>query len=667
MKATLRLENIGQKIGEEIWEFNSGVVTEIRGRTASGKSRILKACALILSLPITSDEIRNDAVSFGISKASNTKFSPLLNSNKNKAIIELQYDDISKIVELNRDGTEKINIPGDQKFLYCSTLTENSKIHSNIEQGISDFSWIVSEMSHAKDYEAIKDIVDSYSELLNSKKEEIKKKDIERKKNEEALEKKKRELIEINNIIEIIDKDIDDLTEKMERNRELQQNRRDIINKLKNLNQKQTEAKVNLKNHQRELSNAENNLKGHKNTIERNKNKMAEIDVKIKKLKEINESKLNDEIDELRIKNERLLEVQIKKSPELNVLENDKKRLETNLKELIKTGKSETICWTCNITPIQKDDLEKQLEDIDKELKPKREEISRIEKQIRENKNVIIDKQKEKKDRKDLPTLQKEIKEFAEESINLTKEIEKSQKKIEDNKKEINKNVPRINGWAEDIKLKEEEKKNIDDKLKEDEQVKPKIDERNNLAKKLGAVEKEVADLENKIEQGAVIELLDFKIDMLKSNNIFNDLDEIFGNIEDHLNSNIKEQREGAALKFNENIEKIIKELNFSEFKEISLDLENSNLNIIRKDNTYQPINSLSGGEKVVISSLLQISAKETYNRDIPFIVGDDIILKMDDERREVFENYLKTIAKENDWFIILTRITDEDLIKVEI
>ena len=88
---------------------------------------------------------------------------------------------------------------------------------------------------------------------------------------------------------------------------------------------------------------------------------------------------------------------------------------------------------------------------------------------------------------------------------------------------------------------------------------------------------------------------------------------------------------------------------------------------IIRKDNTTQPLNSLSGGEKVVVSSLLQISAKETYNPDIPFIVGDDIILKMDDSRRKIFENYLKNIAKTKDWFIILTRVTDEDLIKSEI
>ncbi|MFX1237326.1 MAG: iron-sulfur cluster assembly scaffold protein, partial [Promethearchaeota archaeon] len=43
-------------------------------------------------------------------------------------------------------------------------------------------------------------------------------------------------------------------------------------------------------------------------------------------------------------------------------------------------------------------------------------------------------------------------------------------------------------------------------------------------------------------------------------------------------------------------------------------------LKITRKDDTAQSINSLSAGEKVVVSSLLQISAKETYNPEIPFI-----------------------------------------------
>jgi len=169
MKATLKLENIGQREGVEEWEFNSGVVTEIRGRTASGKSRVLKSVALVLSIPIISEEIRNNAISFGIAKAENAKYSPLLNYNKEKAVITLQYDDEKRIVELNRDGTEKINISGKQEFIYCSMLVENSKIQNYINHGQSDFSWIVTEMSLAKEYETIKDIVNSYSDLINAK------------------------------------------------------------------------------------------------------------------------------------------------------------------------------------------------------------------------------------------------------------------------------------------------------------------------------------------------------------------------------------------------------------------------------------------------------------------------------------------------------------------
>ncbi|GAG19434.1 unnamed protein product, partial [marine sediment metagenome] len=251
MKAKLRLENIGQRIGEEIWEFNSGVVTEIRGRTASGKSRILKSCALALSLPITSEEIMENAISIGIAKAENSECSPLLNSNKNQAVIDLQFDDITKKVELNRDGTEKISTPGNQNFLYCSMLTENSKIHNNIDQGISDFSWIVTEMSLAKDYEAIQEIVESYSDLLKSKKEEIENNEIDNKTNKALLEKKSKELEDIN-------KEIEELTKEIEATKLdplLDQKYDNLTNQIKALKDKQNKDKKKLKESENELSN----------------------------------------------------------------------------------------------------------------------------------------------------------------------------------------------------------------------------------------------------------------------------------------------------------------------------------------------------------------------------------------------------------------------------
>ena len=663
MKASLKLEDIGQRIGLETWEFNSGKVTEIRGRNASGKSRILKSCALALSLPITSEEIRKDAVRFGIAKADNAECSPLLNSNKHKAIIELQYDDVLKIVELFRDGTEKINVPGNQKFLYCSMLTENSKIHSNIDQGISDFSWIVTEMSLAKYYEVINEIVNSYSELINSKKEEVEKKGDEIKKNEAILKERKQEYSKVNSEIETIENEINAI----QLNPQLKKDRMILIEKLKKLKKRYTEDNTELKNLQKNISEKLKIIDNNNDDIEKNNVKLGESRDKKKKLETIDISFINEEIEKLRIENENLYKSQGAIKEELGGKRVKSKEYEDTLNKLIKKGIEETICWTCGQGNISKAEIERKVKEVNKEITPLIAKLDKINSDINSNNKEIIKYQEQKNDKDNIPKIKEEIEKLNVRIANLQADKDS----LEGNIARIESKIPSLETsiykYTNDIKREENKLKDLEDQIRQDEEIKPKLDEKDKLTKKLGSIEKEINNLEININQGAKIELLGFKIDISKANKIIKDLGGLLSNVEDHLLINIKEQREGAAIKFNENIEKIIKELNFPEFKEISLDLENYNLNIIRKDNTYQPINSLSGGEKIVVSSLLQISAKETYNRDIPFIVGDDIILKMDNERREVFENYLKSIAKQNDWFIILTRITDEDLIKEEI
>ena len=691
MKAKLKLENIGQRIGEETWEFSSGVVTEIRGRTASGKSRILKSCALALSLPITSDEIIENAISFGIAKAENSECSPLLNSNKNNAVIELQFDDITKKVELNRDGTEKINTPGNQNFLYCSMLTENSKIHNNIDQGLSDFSWIVTEMSLAKDYEAIQVIVDSYSELLLSKKEEIKNNEVELKKNSVLLQKNKKDLVEINSKIDGITKEI----EATELDPLLEQNYDKLSKDIKDYKANQNKARRILKEYKNELSNIEGIINRNNDVIDNNFKEMNKLRTERDALLSINDTNLTMEVEEIFNDNDILSELNenINKSDanlreslgRLDVkIEGINEKLETlnsTYKTLVTNKEEKVLCWTCNDGYIDINKVKSKVEVKEKERKTSEEELNTIKEEIKKNKkNIEINKKKieinkqkiqekqgEKKKRNKIPEIEEKIEKL---TVDTTK-LKKEKDNLDGDRKRINVKIPSIKANFEShtkkIEQKEKERDIINNQLKKNKEIEPKVVERKNLTKKLGSVEKEISDLEFKIDQESHVELLGYKIDISKIKVIIEDLDEIIDNTITYLNSKIREQREGAAKKFNENVMKIIKELHFSEFKEISLDLDNYNLKILRNDNTHQPINSLSGGEKVVVSSLLQISAKETYNRDIPFILGDDIILKMDDERREVFENYLKAIAKENDWFVILTRVTDEDLVKEEI
>ena len=666
-KATLKLKNIGQRIGEEVWEFNSGVVTEIRGRTASGKSRILKSCALALSLPINSEEIRKDAVGFGIADADGSKHSPLLNSNKDEASIELKYeendDEIIKIVELKRNNKEEINTPGNEKFLYCSMLVENSIIHNSIEQGISDFSWIVTEMSLAKEFEAVQDIIKSYSEVVDAKKEEILKEETEMEVAQNFLKKKNQELKDVNNEIEKIEVDINAI----QINPQLKQERIDAVENLKDLSNKQRDDRSKLKSLQNNLSEVDRNLNNNSEIIQRNSVKMGELVDGKKKLQKIDVKTLNDIIENLRVENENLYKSEKNELQKIGGFKNDKRRLELVLKELGKTKKVETLCWTCGKSTISKNEVNQELEIVEDKIKPLQEKINKIEHKIEKNNDDIIQKQKQKNLKSKINEIDKQIKEYDDKTLKLKREKDGLENEI----KRINSQIPKYeaNIKSKEVSIQQKEKslKEIEKKLEEHKLIKPKLDKKNNLTKKLGGIEKEISDIEIKINQGEFIELFNFSFSILQAKEILKDMEEIFQSINSYLVLNIKEQREGAANKFNENINKIIDELNFSEFKEIYLDLEDYNLKIIRSDNTNQPINSLSGGEKIVVSSLLQISAKETYNPDIPFIVGDDIILKMDDSRRKIFENYLKNLAKEKDWFIILTRVTDEDLIKSEI
>ncbi len=669
MKAVLKLVNIGQREGEETWEFNSGVVTEIRGRTASGKSRILKSCALALSIPIISEEIRNTAISFGIAKADNAKFSPLLNSNKEKAIIELHYDEVKKLVEINRDGSEKINIPGNQKFIYCSMLVENSKIQNYIDHGLSDFSWIVTEMSLAKDYESIKDIVGSYTDLITAKKEEIQIKENNKKKFEGEFKKKKSDLAEVIEKIRLLEVNIEQELEKIESNTELKNERKKIIDELKDRQKIIMDTEKKFLSLKKTVTDLDNKINEKNTQIEDETENLDKLEQKKKKYMKIDVRKLNNEINQLHEENTMNLEKQKLLLPEISILENSKKKYEGILRELDKTKEKKVLCWVCGGKEIERNDIENDLKSTRDKLTPKREKYRDLDSQIEENKNNIDDKQKDKAKNAKLPDVKKKVALSRNKLIKLAEEnsINVEQKNKED--MDIKRFTTIIESRKKTINQLIEKRNEIEKQIIDDSQMNKTREETKTQNTNKGAIENQISNLELAIDDCKSIEIFKKEFDLLKAKKIVQEFDDIFDNINFHLELNIKKQREGAAHKFNENIEKIIEELKLPKFEKIYLDIEDNNkLKIIRKGNPDpQAINSLSGGERVIVSSLLQISAKETYNPEIPFIVGDDIIIKMDEDRREIFYNYLKNIAKDNDWFVILTRVTDEDLVKVEI
>jgi DNA repair exonuclease SbcCD ATPase subunit len=665
MKATLKLTNIGQREGEENWDFNSGVLTEIRGRMAVGKSRILKSCALALSIPIVSQEIRDTAISFGIAKASGAKTSPLLNHNKDQAIIELKYNDEEQIVHLNRDGVEKYNSPGNQKFIYCSMLVENSRIHNYVSTGKSDFSWIVTEMSLAKDYEVIEGIVNSYNELLISKEEEIKKKNVGKEKNQELLSKKNQEL---NNVLSELKKTQEEIA-KIDIDPKLRTQYSTLDEELNKLKKDQENNKTQLKEKEQDLSKIENTIQKNDNVINQNSVEIDKLATEKNKLEEIDIQLINKRIQEILKENGDLRESRGKLDEKIKALEIEIKELHNIHKELLKTSEEEVLCWTCKDGHISKTSFEKKFEEKKKEKEEAQKKWDTLNKKIKKNDEEHQNQQKEKEKKNRLSEIDKEKEDLSREIGKLGTERNQLDAKVKTLKGDIQMYSANIKSRITKVQQKEKDFKIIEEKLRENEKMKPKLKIKDQLTKKLGAIEHEIENLEEEIHAGIFIELLGFQIDISKFNTIIINLRNIFSKINDYVALNKKEQKEGAAKKFNENIEKILKELNLPRIEKVYLDInEDNNLKIIRKGNPEpHELNTLSGGERVVISSLLQISAKETYNSEIPFIIGDDLILKMDEEARGIFYNYLRRIAKKYDWFIILSRVTNEDLVKEEI
>ena len=644
MKATLKIENIGQMIGLQTLNFNSGVVTLIKGKTAAGKSRIIKSFALALSYPIKSENLIEDGINFGILKSDEAEYLPLVNSSKDDAIIELIYDDVKKKVELFRDGKIEINTPGNQKFLYSSMLVKNSRIHNYITRGNADFKWIVDEMSLAKDYEKILAGINYQIEDLKSKEEEIdqKKKLIGKK------EKDKKEKESEKKILLVKLKEKDNEIGKYKFDPKIIQEEREISKNLDNVKKAKREELANKDKLEKKIEDLKKKVKIDK-TIEEIKKKQKEKENEAEILKKT-------KVEELQ---KFIINFQKLKSKE----EQEKVKYETRkqLWEMVKIEEGNKCPLCQSVGKITKEDKKLNIDEYNKYIKEHQVEIKKLTSQINRKQDEINKKA-------DLPEIEKKISELTNKLLTLLRESEKSKLMITQITKKINATSPRIKSYNEDISKYEKDLAEVQVKKQEDVKFQKLKNEKSKIDQGIGSIKEKLEKIEKAINDAKSIEIYELQInDLDTAKKTIEEFVDILNETRDYLDIKISEQREGAAKKFNTSTKNLIRELKFDTFKEIYLNLNDYRLKIMDNNDDSQELSSISGGEKAIISSLLQISAKETYLAEIPFLIGDEIILDLDPERGEIFLNYLKKIAKEKDWFIILTQINNEDLTITEI
>jgi len=639
MKAELIIENVGGLRGKNIYQFESGKLNIIKASNSGGKTSLIRGLTSILSTPRDGQYhiyFLKEAQKLGIKTDERDPRESFVNIHSKSAKVELKYEENSEIYEVDKGG-DFLKLPnnGDQKFLLSGVLSGNTKILRQLdgvdeENEPDDFYWAVTKLSYADKYDEINSFLKTLKEDINGKKtlaekkiEEISDLELEKNKLEKDFEDIENELIRL---APKFRKASPDLIAK--RN----ETRRRIEDRKKGLGE--IEGNLSVKNKEIEIKNKE--IENIEKEIRSITKKLKEMDLEnFKKIKEKKIDEINKEIETLKRKRNEIDGV-------LNLFQTAQIEL--------RKSKGEVKCPLCNNGTISFDLITKKLDNL------------------RNEKNSINAK----------------ILESSEEKNRLTKDFEKK----EEEKKQLEKNLENKNGEKRNVEIEinktlkisieqfNYEIKRIKNKIEEDNEKLTKlrqgispIDEEIN--RKYTEKEDEKASITNRISdilkelKQTSIEMHGITAEPRKAKKICEEWLEFISKHIEHCKNRAEEQRREASEKFNLNIKKLMDSLGFEEFRTVKLNNEYKlyveRLNPKTGDYVFQQVKSLSTSEKLSMALILQLALKETYIPNIPFFILDDIIEDFDDDRREKIFNYLERKAKDTGWFLIITKLVEEE------
>jgi len=241
--------------------------------------------------------------------------------------------------------------------------------------------------------------------------------------------------------------------------------KKDRIEELMLLKNRQNESKMKVKKLQKELSYIKININKNDDEIMKNSQKLSELYNKKNELKTININLINEEIEKIRVKNEVLYESQKDILIKLGGLKKDKERFDAVLKELKKTQEKEILCWICGNNSLDRMHIEKELEYLNKLINQLQDKLDPINKKIKRNKEQIL-KSQDLKNRKNLITdIQKHINSLGENTLKLQMDKDTQEEKIISIKTKIPSIEANIESRAKKILQKELELKIIKDKI----------------------------------------------------------------------------------------------------------------------------------------------------------------------------------------------------------
>jgi DNA repair exonuclease SbcCD ATPase subunit len=645
MKATLKLKNIGG-LKEGDYTFRSDKVNIVESANSSGKSSIVKALAGVLSIPkngALSESMFDEAMKLGIKTDPHNPFEGFVNVHASQGQAELELDSVKERYVVKQNG-DVIAAPehGDERFLLAGVLCNNSRVLRQL-RGIDqrepdDFRWAVEELSFARKYSDVAEVLKTWKEDFTEK-EEMTKKNIQ-------------EMKPLNERHSALQKEIEKLDSRVNKlNAELADTRVEIEGLIKDREESLREINR-LKKEKQDKEILKTRI-----TVTELAPKQRELE-KAKAVKKENESKLQktlEEITALENKGSRKQEIET----EVNELMDQRNTLdgilnlyivaETSIRE--KRG-DKVPCPLCEVGFVTYRGITQHI----MECRSRRESLnSRILQLNQEKQNISIQLTRAQE-------RAQELRSRIREQTDRIGFIERDLKKPEANVKQVESII------AEYTRKLESEQKSFDklDKEISSHTGKTANEEFNELNKTRSRLHEESGRILERMSELSVFPIMETVFDTKVAALITKDIVEILKDRINHLEQRADEEREQAARRFNESINVLLTNLGFKEFRTVKLAgspsyrLYVERFDSQKRDYKSQDVGTLSTSEKLAISLILQMALKETYMRNTPFLIVDDVLEDFDAERRQQVVEYLKEkISKEN-WFIVATKLVEE-------
>jgi len=655
LDANLEIRNIGFLKGNAVFSFRSAKLNVVEAPNRLGKSTIIKSLAAVLSLPCKTDPASNVAARLGISDSfGNTD--PMINVGANSAFIELSVDGERKTCDLEIKRASNISPKGDERFLLTGILSEESEITHRLRDGSGDFGWVVASLSLADKYEKAIFVVEKELNETKLKLEEIEKRIVHLRQAKERLqhigEEKDATTMKLENIEAKIAK-LPSKSPELEKTwNTLQIQEREKRKRRDNLQGKIMSQKTGISTYKKRLNTLIAETEFSKRELQNAEKKLKEFPSKI----EIDnwESEIRRvEVDEIPT----IREERARAEGFLSFFESAISSLQGKRANIY-----EIKCPVCGKTVLKAaGEVRLHYEEIQHRLSALNSKIA----SLTMRKNELLNRKTQLEDEKAR---------LEETKTSLRAQLSRKESELVREKRNfeaLNKSLEPL--LDEDEKL-EKELMSIANELKSLSHQRAKLgaeerrlfEERGEKIQVLNSLQKEITRLQEELSDGSVERIGESFLPIEDLNRVYKDWSQTLQTTVDLLKEEASRQKREAAKRFNEKIKDLLWKLGFTDFEDVWLDEETYNLNILRKKGQRSQVpSSLSTSEKHALATLLQLAVKDAYMPENQFLVIDEVVLDFDRSRVDKIMSYLSELAKERDWFIIMTRLSDVEQLQV--